>query len=61
MNDHMDSFYMANPSNFAFEYGWGGRTIDDASWQTEYYTAVDSIWGHPELRDLVTSMAPGEE
>jgi len=61
MNDHMVSFYMANPSNFALEYGWGGRTVDDASWQTEYYTAVDSIWGHPELRDLVASMAPGEK
>jgi 2,3-dihydroxybiphenyl 1,2-dioxygenase len=61
MNDHMVSFYMANPSNFALEYGWGGRTIDDASWQTEYYAAVDSIWGHPELRHLVTSMAPGEK
>jgi 2,3-dihydroxybiphenyl 1,2-dioxygenase len=61
MNDHMVSFYMANPSNFAIEYGWGGRTIDDASWQTEYYTAVDSIWGHAELRDLVTSMAPGDK
>jgi len=53
MNDHMVSFYMANPSNFALEYGWGGRTIDDASWQTESYTAVDSIWGHAQLRDLV--------
>jgi 2,3-dihydroxybiphenyl 1,2-dioxygenase len=61
MNDRMVSFYMANPSNFALEYGWGGRIIDDASWQTEYYTAVDSIWGHPQLRDLVVSMVSGEE
>jgi 2,3-dihydroxybiphenyl 1,2-dioxygenase len=61
MNDRMVSFYMANPSNFALEYGWGGRMIDDASWQTEYYTAVDSIWGHPQLRDLVASLASGEE
>ena len=52
MNDHMVSFYMANPSGFALEYGWGARTIDDATWQIEHYTAVDSLWGHPQLRDL---------
>ena len=57
MNDHMVSFYMANPSNFALEYGWGGRIIDCASWQTEHYSAVDSIWGHPQLTDLVNSLA----
>jgi len=61
MNDHMVSFYMANPSNFALEYGWGGRTIDDASWQVEHYTAFDSIWGHAQLRDVVASMAPGKK
>jgi 2,3-dihydroxybiphenyl 1,2-dioxygenase len=61
MNDRMVSFYMANPSNFALEYGWGGRTIDDAFWQAEHYTAFDSIWGHAQLRDMVASMAPGEK
>ncbi len=25
MNDHMVSFYMANPSGYALEYGWGSR------------------------------------
>jgi 2,3-dihydroxybiphenyl 1,2-dioxygenase len=59
MNDHMVSFYMANPSNFALEYGWGARTIDDSIWQIEHYTAVDSLWGHPHLRDVVAGMAPG--
>jgi 2,3-dihydroxybiphenyl 1,2-dioxygenase len=58
MNDHMVSFYMANPSGFAIEYGWGGRTIDDTTWQVEHYSSVDSIWGHPQLRDLVTGTAP---
>ncbi len=53
MNDHVVSFYMANPSGFALEYGWGGRMIDDATWQVEHYTAIDSIWGHPQLLDLV--------
>jgi 2,3-dihydroxybiphenyl 1,2-dioxygenase len=61
MNDHMVSFYMANPSNFALEYGWDGRTIDDTTWQIEHYSAVDSLWGHPQLRHLVNSLAPGEK
>ena len=61
MNDRMVSFYMANPSGFALEYGWDGRTIDDATWQIEHYSAVDSLWGHPQLRDLVNGVAPGEK
>lgn len=36
MNDRVVSFYMGNPSNFALEYGWNGRTIDDATWQVEH-------------------------
>jgi extradiol dioxygenase len=60
MNDHMVSFYMANPSGFALEYGWGARAVDDATWQTEHYSAVDSFWGHPQLRGLVTGAPPGE-
>lgn len=61
MNDHMVSFCLANPSGFALEYGWGARTIDDTIWQIEHYTTVDSLWGHPQLSDLVTGVAPGEE
>jgi len=56
MNDHMVSFYVANPSQFAIEYGWGGRMIDDACWQVGHYASVDSIWGHPELSQLVAQM-----
>ena len=48
MNDHMVSFYVANPSQFAIEYGWGGRTIDESCWQVGRYDSVESIWGHPE-------------
>jgi len=59
MNDHMVSFYMANPSGFAIEYGWAGRAVDDATWQIEHYTAVDSLWGHPQLSGLVAGVAPG--
>jgi 2,3-dihydroxybiphenyl 1,2-dioxygenase len=60
MNDHMVSFYLANPSGFAIEYGWGGRTIDDTTWQIERYTTVDSLWGHPQLGNLVSGVTPGE-
>lgn len=57
MNDRMVSFYMGSPSGFALEYGWGGRTIDDATWQVEHYSSVDSIWGHPQLRTLASGNA----
>lgn len=57
MNDHMVSFYVATPSQFAIEYGWGGRTIDDTCWQVGRYDSVESIWGHPELSQLVAQAA----
>jgi len=57
MNDRMVSFYLANPSGFAVEYGWGGRVIDESVWQVEHYDSVESIWGHPELKSMVASMA----
>ncbi len=59
MNDHMVSFYLANPCQFAVEYGWGGRTIDDSVWRVEHYASAQSVWGHPELRGFVASMAAG--
>jgi len=58
MNDRMVSFYLAGPSGFALEYGWGARMVDDATWQTEYYDSVDSIWGHPQLKSLATGEPP---
>ena len=45
----MVSFYMGNPSQFAIEYGWGARTVDDSCWQVGHYSSVESIWGHPQL------------
>ena len=60
MNDHMVSFYMANPSGFALEYGWGARMIEEATWQVEHYDTADSLWGHPELRNLISGGAPGK-
>jgi 3,4-dihydroxy-9,10-secoandrosta-1,3,5(10)-triene-9,17-dione 4,5-dioxygenase len=44
-NDEMVSFYMANPSNFGVEYGWGARTVDDSCWQVQEYDRP-SLWGH---------------
>jgi 2,3-dihydroxybiphenyl 1,2-dioxygenase len=58
MNDRMVSFYLASPSGFALEYGWGARVVDDATWQIECYDSVDSIWGHPQLKALATDGPP---
>lgn len=44
-NDHMVSFYMKTPSGFEVEYGWGARTIDDATWSVTQHTS-GSMWGH---------------
>lgn len=44
-NDHMTSFYMMTPGNFALEYGWGGKIVDPATYETTKSTAV-SRWGH---------------
>jgi 3,4-dihydroxy-9,10-secoandrosta-1,3,5(10)-triene-9,17-dione 4,5-dioxygenase len=44
-NDLMTSFYFQTLSGFAVEFGWGGREVDDATWQAEAYRAT-SVWGH---------------
>jgi 2,3-dihydroxybiphenyl 1,2-dioxygenase len=44
-NDHMISFYMKTPSGFGVEYGWGGRLVDDSTWQVNRYDTA-SMWGH---------------
>ena len=49
INDHMTSFYSANPSNFMVEYGWGGRSIDPDSWQPQEVVEGPSLWGHERL------------
>jgi 2,3-dihydroxybiphenyl 1,2-dioxygenase len=45
-NDHMLSFYARSPSGFMFECGWGGRSIDDATWMVEEMVHGPSLWGH---------------
>jgi biphenyl-2,3-diol 1,2-dioxygenase len=44
-NDLMLSFYARTPAGFEVEYGWGARTVDDATWEIGRYDAT-SLWGH---------------
>ena len=44
-NDHMFSFYALTPSGIQFEYGHGGRIVEDATWQVAVYDRI-SEWGH---------------
>jgi 2,3-dihydroxybiphenyl 1,2-dioxygenase len=48
-NDWMTSFYANTPSSFFVEYGWGGRSIDPASWQPHETFDGPSFWGHERL------------
>jgi 2,3-dihydroxybiphenyl 1,2-dioxygenase len=64
-NDRMFSFYAKTPSGFHFEYGWGGRTVDDATWKPTTYDHI-SEWGHqaPEMlapRPRTTTTATTEK
>lgn len=45
VNDHMLSFYAYTPSGFEIEYGWGARSIDDATWLPVQHDRI-SYWGH---------------
>lgn len=47
-NDRMTSFYLKCPSGFEIEYGWDGRTVNDADWTIGHYTAASS-WGHKRV------------
>ena len=61
----MISFYMETPSGFGVEYGWGGRTVDDANWQVTKHDRF-SMWGHrrpekpetEEEREAVRKFSP---
>jgi 2,3-dihydroxybiphenyl 1,2-dioxygenase len=48
-NDFMTSFYSRTPSGFMVEYGWGGRSIDPATWQASEMKHGGSPWGHERL------------
>lgn len=45
-NDYMTSFYMRSPSGIMVEYGWGGRSIDPATWEPFECDHGPSLWGH---------------
>lgn len=45
-NDFMTSFYAKTPDDVLVEYGWGGRSIDPATWQPTEMTFGPSLWGH---------------
>lgn len=62
-NDKMFSFYAKTPSGFQFEFGWGGREVDDATWEPTTYDHI-SEWGHhpPEFlapRPKAPAAGPG--
>ena len=44
-NDLTQSFYLFTPSGFAIEYGYGGRLIDDETWEVRSYDSP-KLWGH---------------
>jgi 2,3-dihydroxybiphenyl 1,2-dioxygenase len=47
-NDLMVSFYLDTPSGFQIEYGFGGRDIDEDTWEVRSYEKRD-LWGHKRL------------
>ena len=48
-NDWMLSFYAFCPAGFMMEYGWGGRTVNEASWTPREVTHGGSMWGHDRV------------
>ena len=47
-NDRMFSFYAHTPSGFQFEFGYGGRVVNDETWQPTTYHQI-SEWGHRRM------------
>ena len=58
-NDKMFSFYAMTPSGFQFEYGWGGRQVDDATWEPTTYDHI-SEWGHHHPQMLLPKKPKSE-
>lgn len=48
-NDWVLSFYAFCPAGFMMEVGFGGRTVDEATWQPREVTTGGSLWGHDRL------------
>ncbi|NWH07455.1 MAG: VOC family protein [Alphaproteobacteria bacterium] len=47
-NDKMVSFYVATPSGFELEYGFGAIEVDSAIWSMARHDKISS-WGHKRL------------
>ena len=48
-NDWVLSFYAFCPAGFMMEVGFGGRTVDEATWTPREVTSGGSTWGHDRL------------
>jgi len=64
-NDRMFSFYAQTPSGFQFEFGYGGRVVNDETWQPTTYHQI-SEWGHRRVprkkpKDPLTADSPTSE
>jgi 2,3-dihydroxybiphenyl 1,2-dioxygenase len=60
-NDLVTSFYVHTPSDILVEYGWGGREVDDATWQPVEMNSVASFWGHHGLFEAVAGDGPSAD
>jgi len=60
-NDLVTSYYMRSPTSFLVECGWGGREIDDATWQAQPMRTVGSFWGHKGLFETLADGPPRPE
>jgi 2,3-dihydroxybiphenyl 1,2-dioxygenase len=65
-NDKMVSYYAFTPSGFQYEYGSGGRLVDDATWEPTVHDRI-SEWGHhpperflPRKRHPVAAAVPAD-
>lgn len=56
VNDQMISFYAESPGGFGLEYGWGGCSVDEATWEIKRYQAKD-IWGHTPISELIADLS----
>ena len=59
-NDHVTSFYVMTPAGFPLEYGWGGRWVDDRTWQVENLFGP-SLWGHDRVGGAPVARAAANE
>ena len=57
-NDLVTSFYLRTPSDILVEYGWGGREVNDATWQASEMTNPSSLWGHHGLFSSIGGDGP---